>query len=78
MLLYTVIPEEVIFAVATETQGQPQTGPDIEIKMGDVSLLGQPLGDGRVRITRIISSNSQDYLNPKWQPGMILENRYIK
>jgi hypothetical protein len=72
MLLYTVIPEEFIFAAAAESAGQSPPDPEIEIKMGNFSLIGQPLRDGRVRITRIISSNSQDYLNPKWQPGMIL------
>ncbi|HEY8464334.1 MAG TPA: YlzJ-like family protein [Bacillota bacterium] len=70
MLLYTVVPEEFIFA-QDQTDNSPFQ-PEVEIKMGGVSLLGQPLGNGRVVIKRIISSNSQDYLNPNWQPGMVL------
>jgi hypothetical protein len=71
MILYTIVPEEFIFA-ALEEEDTETPQPEIEFKMDKLSLLGQPLANGRIRITRIISSNSQDYLNPKWQPGMIL------
>ena len=69
MLLYTVVPEEFIF---DEETTDPAATPEIEIKMGTVSLMGQSLPNGRFQINRIISSNSRDYLNPQWQPGMIL------
>lgn len=71
MLLYTVVPEEFIFA-AEEGTAQVTAPLEVEIKMGTVSLLGQPLPNGRFQINRMISSNSQDYLNPQWQPGMLL------
>ena len=69
MLLYTVVPEEFIFELETQ---KPDAAPEVEIKMGTVTLLGQSLPNGQFRINRIISSDSRDYLNPHWQPGMVL------
>jgi hypothetical protein len=71
MLLYTVVPEEFIFAV-DEVEEQARSNQAIEFKIGQINLIGQPLSNGRVRIIRQFSSNSQDYLDPKWQPGTVL------
>jgi hypothetical protein len=71
MLLYTVVSEEFIFAV-DEAEGPAPLNQEIEFKVGQICLFGQPLSNGRVRITRMFSSNSQDYLDSKWQPGNIL------
>lgn len=71
MVLYTIVPEEFIFA-ENDDGGQANPTPEVEVKLGQVSLLGRPLPNGRFQISRMISSDSQDYLNPQWQPGMIL------
>jgi hypothetical protein len=71
MFLYTIVPEEFIFALP-EVEEQALFNQEIEFKMGQINLIGQPLSNGRIRITRMFSSNSQDYLDPKWQPGTIL------
>jgi hypothetical protein len=69
MFLYTVVPEEFIFAPDEAESTTPEA--EVELKIGTLSLIGQPLSNGRIRITRLCSTDSQDYLNPKWQPGMI-------
>ncbi len=71
MVLYTIVPEEFIFAEGDERE-QANPSLEVEVKLGQVSFLGHPLPNGRFQISRMISSNSQDYLNPQWQPGMIL------
>jgi hypothetical protein len=70
MLLYTIISPEFIFE---ETDSQTENGePEVEIKRGSLSLMVQPLPSGQARVTRIISTDAQDYLNPQWQPGSIM------
>jgi hypothetical protein len=70
MMLYTVIPEEFIFAVGEEERLE-SSQLEIEFKMGKICLIGKPLPNGRFRITRMISTNSQDYLDPRWNPGTV-------
>lgn len=69
MLLYTIVPPEMIF-----DESQEELPQEIEIKDGSVSLLCQTFPGGEMRISRIISSNPQDYLKPGWQPGSIVRH----
>jgi hypothetical protein len=69
MLLYTVVPEEYIFA--PDEVGPTTPAAEVEVRIGTLSLIGEPLSNGRIRITRLCSTDAQDYLNPKWQPGML-------
>jgi hypothetical protein len=76
MVLYTIIPMEYIFGEDNDSKEEPpeRKDPDeVEIKQGAVSLIGQPLPGGQMKLTRIISTNPQNYLNPEWQPGSILK-----
>jgi len=69
MLLYTIIPPEYIFE---ESDPETEQEAEFEIKRGSLSLLVQPLPGGQAKVSRIISTNAQDYLNPQWQPGSIM------
>lgn len=67
MILYTIYPLEMVLSEEDEEQSR-----DVEIRTGSVSLMCQSMPGGEMKITRIISTNPQDYLNPEWQPGKTL------
>lgn len=68
MLLYTIVPSEAIFdSESDNNEGQQE----VEITLGQASLLAQSLPGGQFKISRIISTNPQDFLKPEWQPGNI-------
>jgi hypothetical protein len=71
MILYTIFPEEVIFAEA-ETENQYPEAPPVEIEKNGVRLMVRTLAGGRAEVIRVISTDPQDFMNPEWQPGMIL------
>lgn len=72
MLLYTIIPLEIIFDEEDEKHALVESPKEIEIKNGQTSIMCQQLPSGEMRVNRIISTNPQDYLNPHWQPGAIM------
>lgn len=72
MMLYTIIPFEAIFDSESETGPTGDSLGEVEIRQGQASLLAQQLPGGQYKITRIISTDSQDYLKPEWQPGTIM------
>jgi len=49
-----------------------------EINYQGKKLQVETLESGQYRIVRIISSNPQDYLNPKLQPGLILQREVLE
>ncbi|MGI6627558.1 MAG: YlzJ-like family protein [Bacillota bacterium] len=61
MVLYTIYPQEVIFQV-----DEPRNYFSVDF---DGKTFIMEFSNGQARIIRLISSNPQDYLNPKWQPG---------
>jgi hypothetical protein len=75
-MLYTIVPIEYIFAVEEieDDQSEKQKDEDIEITKEGVSLLVQSLAPGQYKVTRIISTNPNDYLRPEWQPGVIMSS----
>lgn len=72
MLLYTIIPMETIFE--SETDNWEGSHNEIEMVQGRASLLVQSLPGGKYKVTRIISTDPQDYLRPEWQPGTIISS----
>ncbi|NLY75843.1 MAG: hypothetical protein GX075_11165 [Firmicutes bacterium] len=70
MFLYTIISPEAIFDESGSETGVAQN--EVEIRRGETSLVAQALPDGQFKITRIISTDPQDYLKPEWQPGTIM------
>jgi hypothetical protein len=74
-MFYTIIPLEYIFEEdePEETESKKQKKDDIEIKReGGVSLMVEAGPFGQYKITRLISTNPNDYLKPQWQPGTII------
>jgi hypothetical protein len=73
-MLYTIVPPEIIFGESEETAegGSDNSLQEIEIKEGGASLLVQRLPNGQSRLSRVISTDPQDYLKPEWQPGSLM------
>ncbi len=74
-MFYTIVPLEYIFEEdeSEETESKKQKKEDIEIKReGGVSLMVESSPFGQYKITRLISTNPNDYLKPQWQPGTII------
>lgn len=67
MLLYTAMPLELVL------EGIDKTYDFKEVELGNIKLLVEPIDMNRGRIVRLLSTNPQDYLNPKYTPGTILE-----
>lgn len=66
-MLYTIIPEEVIF----DDEGQVPAYKQLDL--GRFSLLVEPLNWGRARIVQVVSTDPQVFLNPILSPGVLLE-----
>lgn len=73
-LLYTIMPFEVIFG---DEAAEQEAAAEVELSIGEVRLLVQPLSGGRAVVNRIISTNPEDYLKPSWQPGSIINSSSI-
>lgn len=68
MILYTMLPEEMIFPQQEESYQNQQT---IEISGGQ--LLVEPISANSYKIVRLISSDASLYLNENYSPGKIIE-----
>lgn len=66
-VLYTIVPPEAIFGPDESADGDKGTA--AEMIIDGVSIIVEPLGPGRGRVQRIISTNPQNYLDRRWQPG---------
>lgn len=67
MILYSVIPTEVIF------QGMEQYNPQYEeIELHGVSMQVERISNNEARIVRLYSVNPQDFLNPALTPGTLI------
>lgn len=62
-MLYTIVPQDQIFY-----EDEPSIG-SREVNVGGAIMQVQTMEDGFGKITRVISTNPQDYLNPQFQPG---------
>lgn len=68
MTLYTIMPEEVVWA------GREEFNPVyLDMEINGVSMQVERLNGAQARVVRLYSSNVQDYLNPAYAPGSILE-----
>lgn len=66
MLLYTPLPLELVL------EGYDHYRCYKEIEFAGVKLQVEQLDSGRGKITRILSTNPKDFLNPLFQPGNIV------
>jgi hypothetical protein len=64
MIIYSVMPMEYILQNEDDSVYE-----HVELQMGPVTMLVQPIGMNQARIVRLISPNPQDYLNPSYAPG---------
>jgi len=66
MILYTVANlEQVLEGLEKERQF-------IELEIEGLKMQLEPIGINQGRIVRIFSTDAQQYLNSKWQPGKII------
>ncbi len=68
MILYSIIPAEVVF------QTDPQS---LEIKLLEADYMGKrvevmKVSDQSYKIVRLVDTNPQTYLNPLFEPGSIV------
>ncbi|MEW6661176.1 MAG: YlzJ-like family protein [Bacillota bacterium] len=67
MILYTPLPEEVINCNPESTELQFK-----ELGFCGGRLIVQPIGPATFKISRIISTDPQIYLDPRLQPGVVI------
>lgn len=67
-ILYTIVPPEIIFG--EDEDGEERSGRETAVEVGGVTLLVEPDGFGRGTVKRVISTDPDDYLDQRWQPGM--------
>jgi hypothetical protein len=66
MILYTAMPLELIF----NTYENPRQFN--EVRIGHMTMVIEPLSSTQGRIIRLISPDPQDYLNPHYAPGQLI------
>jgi hypothetical protein len=66
MLLYTTVPIEQIFPTDIDLQYQ-----EMDLGVGK-KVIVERINDSQCKIVRLISTDAYDYLNPKYQPGSII------
>ncbi len=72
-IIYSPIPMEEIF----KTQEAPQTHYQ-EMDIGDSKkLVLERLNENQCRVIRLISTDCNDFLNPKYQPGTLINLYYM-
>ena len=63
MILYTVIPIETVL------EGLSEERSFVDVQIGNVTLVIEPISLDEAIIVRMISTNPYDYLNPSFSPG---------
>lgn len=68
MTLYTIIPEETVL------QGYEEFVPNyLEIQLNGITMQVEMMNGHQAKIVRLLSCNANDYLNPAYSPGSVLE-----
>lgn len=66
-MIWSIMPEEIII-------GNGEKGAAMrEIVYQNRRLLATPLPTGRMCIVRVLSSNPRDFMDPRFQPGNIID-----
>ncbi|WP_261132944.1 YlzJ-like family protein [Bacillus sp. Marseille-Q3570] len=71
MILYTSMPNELVFNTANEDYEKHAM-----IEMNGVSMMVEHLDGNQCRIVNLLSTDPNHYLNPNFQPGTILKKSY--
>lgn len=68
MIHYTVLPLEMVMDGIDKMESN-----QMEIVVNGISMQVQPLNATQATIVRIISCNPQDFMNPQYSPGRVIE-----
>jgi len=71
VILYTIIPEELIFGKYEENFDNQK----VELEYMGEKVVVTPLSNNEFVIDRLISTSPKAYLNPKLQPGIIIKGK---
>lgn len=69
MIHYTVLPLEAVME-GIDNENFART---VEIVINGITMQIQPINPQQATIVRLISCNPQDYLNPQYAPGRLIE-----
>ncbi|WP_216827933.1 YlzJ-like family protein [Alkalihalobacterium elongatum] len=67
MILYTMLPEEMIFPQDESNYAKQQT-----IPVDGGMLVVEDIGESQYKVVRLISSDPHQYLNENYAPGRII------
>jgi hypothetical protein len=68
MIYDTILPPELVFQDQTQLAPQYQ-----EVVIEGIQMLVEVNQASEARIVRLLSGNPQDYLNPRFQPGNVIQ-----
>lgn len=68
-MLYTIVPEDQVWSEEDDDRQLVWTWVE------GVRLLARNVGDGRGQIEQVISTDPAHYLDPRFQPGMMVNLR---
>ncbi|MCF6410626.1 YlzJ-like family protein [Pseudalkalibacillus salsuginis] len=71
MILYTSMPNELVFNNAAENYDKHSM-----IEMNGVSMMVEHLDENQCRIVNLLSTDPYHYLNPSLQPGTVLKKSF--
>lgn len=66
-MLWTIMPEDVVMA------GEDKISACREYSYRRRRILGYPAADGKVCIVQILSTDPKDFLDPRFQPGNLVD-----
>jgi hypothetical protein len=70
MILYTILPDQAVLPEEDEVEEHAKKQRFIE--MDGLLLLIEPISESECKIVRMISSDPQNYLDSRYQPGNIV------
>ncbi|PYG87551.1 YlzJ-like protein [Ruminiclostridium sufflavum DSM 19573] len=71
MIIYSIYDKEVVFG--NQGYGEHTNISYSNMDIGGVSVQVSKTNNADLRIERILSTNPRDYLNPKLQPGCLIQ-----
>lgn len=74
MIFWSILPEEYVFSTNNLLDSSPLYE---EIQCNNIKLLVEKMGPSQCKISRLLTTNPQDYLLPDIQPGNILTYKPI-
>ncbi|KZE82228.1 hypothetical protein AV654_09265 [Paenibacillus elgii] len=68
MIHYSILPLETVYEGIEEMKSST-----VDIVMNGVRMQVEPVNAQQAKIVRLISCNPQDFLNPQYAPGRMIE-----